>query len=415
MRILVVTNLFYPDRGGGASVFSDMCYGLAERGHEVTVYAAYPYYPEWKNKSQAQMWRVNRENLHGVDVRRFGMYLPKNPSKFLPRILFELSFMLNLMRSLLYFRRYDAVMIYCPVMSAVAYGAVRKLFYREPMWLNIQDIPADAAAASGISRNPLTKAFGNIVQSVLFNRADVFSTIAPKMVERVSSLRRRGQPVYFVPNYLNGSMAEAIAAHPTKLGRAAGRPLKLLYAGNIGKKQGLLEFCERLKAIDLDFTFRIHGDGGEAHATGEWIQSQNDPRFQFGEFLDERGFVAALFDADIFVITEKPGVGASFIPSKLIPCIATGTPVLSVCDAEGPLGQEVRQHDLGIVLEWEQFGELPAALARLADDPERLGTLQKNTLDRARTYGRGPIIDLVEKELQRLASGAMPTSSWACA
>jgi colanic acid biosynthesis glycosyl transferase WcaI len=313
--------------------------------------------------------------------------------------------MLNLMRSLLYFRRYDAVMIYCPVMSAVAYGAVRKLFYREPMWLNIQDIPADAAAASGISRNPLTKAFGNIVQSVLFNRADVFSTIAPKMVERVSSLRRRGQPVYFVPNYLNGSMAEAIGANPTKLGRAASRPLKLLYAGNIGKKQGLLEFCERLKTIDLDFTFRIHGDGGEAHAIRQWIQSQNDPRFQFGEFLDERGFVAALFDADIFVITEKPGVGASFIPSKLIPCIATGTPVLSICDVEGPLGQEVRQHDLGVVLEWEQFGELPAALARLAVDPERLGTLQKNALDRARTYGRGPIIDLVEKELQRLASG----------
>ena len=40
----MVTNLFHPDRGGGASVFSDLCYGLAERGHDVTVYAAYPYY-----------------------------------------------------------------------------------------------------------------------------------------------------------------------------------------------------------------------------------------------------------------------------------------------------------------------------------------------------------------------------------
>ena len=51
MKLLVVTNLFHPDRGGGASVFSDMCYGLVERGHDVTVYGAYPYYPEWRNKS----------------------------------------------------------------------------------------------------------------------------------------------------------------------------------------------------------------------------------------------------------------------------------------------------------------------------------------------------------------------------
>jgi hypothetical protein len=140
MRLLVVTNLFHPDRGGGASVFSDMCYGLVERGHDVTVYAAYPYYPEWRNKSQANLWRVTRDDLRGVKVHRFGMYLPKNPSKFVPRVMFELSFMVSLMRSLFYFRRFDAVMVYCPVMSAVAYAAVRRVFYWEKILLNLQDI-----------------------------------------------------------------------------------------------------------------------------------------------------------------------------------------------------------------------------------------------------------------------------------
>src|SRR5262245_48055412 len=138
MRLLVVTNLFHPDRGGGASVFSDMCYGLVERGHEVTVYSAYPYYPEWTNKSNANLWRVAKEERCGVKVRRFGMYLPKNPSKFAPRVMFELSFTLSLMRSLLFFRRFDAVMVYCPVMGAAAYAAVRRLCYSEPIWLNVQ-------------------------------------------------------------------------------------------------------------------------------------------------------------------------------------------------------------------------------------------------------------------------------------
>jgi len=403
MRILVVTNLFHPDRGGGASVFSDMCYGLAERGHSVTAYAAYPYYPEWQNKSGANMWRVADETVHGVEVRRFGMYLPKNPSAFVPRVLFELSFMLSLMRSLFYFRRFDVVMVYCPVMGAVAYSAVRKLFYREPTWLNIQDIPADAAAASGISRNRFTKGLGQFAQTLLFNSADVWSTIAPKMVERISSLRRRNQPVHFVPNFLNRSMEQAVAEHPSKLGRPVSRPLKLLYAGNIGKKQGLLEFCRRLKGSDLPFSFKIHGDGGEAHAVRDWVASQNDPRFQFEAFLDERGFVAALVDADFFVITEKPGVGASFIPSKLIPCIATGTPVVCVCDVEGPLGQEVSRHELGITVEWSQFDQLLPRIAEAAASPERFATLQRHALQRAQTYGRAPIIESVERELETMA------------
>ncbi len=32
MKILVISNLFYPDRGGGASVFSDLCFGLVKAG-----------------------------------------------------------------------------------------------------------------------------------------------------------------------------------------------------------------------------------------------------------------------------------------------------------------------------------------------------------------------------------------------
>lgn len=411
MKLLVVTNLFYPDRGGGASVFSDMCYGLAERGHEVTVYAAYPYYPEWRNKSGANLWTTSSETIQGASVRRFGMYVPRNPSRFIPRIMFELSFLLSLLRSLFYCRRFDAVMIYCPVMSAVAYGAVRKLLFREPVWLNVQDIPADAAAASGISRGRFVKAAGQWVQQFLFNRADVWSTIAPKMVERISTMRRRNQPVLFLPNFLNRSMEETISRHPSKVGRPAATPVKLLYAGNIGKKQGLLEFCERLRDSDAQFRFRIHGNGGEAQSIRDWVDAARDVRFEFGEFLDEQGFVAALNDADFFVITEKPGVGASFIPSKLIPCIATATPVICVCDADGPLGEEVNAHGLGVTFDWSHVGSLWARVASIVSSPDEMQALQQQALNRSLAYGRIPIIETVERELDRMLSSNRAASS----
>ena len=401
MKLLVVTNLFFPDRGGGASVFSDMCYGLAERGHDVTVYAAYPYYPEWKNKSHANPWRTVDESIQNVSVRRFGMYIPSTPSKLTQRILYELSFMLSLLRSLFYFRRFDAVMVYCPLMGAVAYAGVRKVFYREPVWVNVQDIPADAAAASGISRGKYAKSLGQWVQRFLFNRADVWSTIAPKMADRLAELRNRNQPVVFLPNFLNRSMEEAILQHPSKVGRPASQPPKFLYAGNIGKKQGLLEFCEELQKSSLPFRFRIHGNGGEAESVRQWVETTGDPRFEFGEFLDEQGFVSALIDADLFVITEKPGVGASFIPSKLIPCIATGTPVLAVCDAQGPLGQEINAHGLGATVDWSVIGDLWPRIAEILESPEKLRGYQQRAVDRSQSYARIPIIEAVEREFAR--------------
>ena len=50
-RPLMVVNVLNPDRGGGGAIFSDLAYGLAERGFDVTVRCAYPCYPEWEDRA----------------------------------------------------------------------------------------------------------------------------------------------------------------------------------------------------------------------------------------------------------------------------------------------------------------------------------------------------------------------------
>jgi colanic acid biosynthesis glycosyl transferase WcaI len=402
VKLLVVTNLFHPDRGGGASVFSDLCFGLVERGHDVTVYTTYPYYPEWRNKSRSSQWKVTEEYIRGVRVRRFGVFLARTPGSFAQRATFELSFAASLGRSLASRRKYDAVMVFCPLLGSVGYSALRRLLFREPIWLNVQDIPADAAEAGGIASGRAVRRLGRVIQGRLFNTATVWSTIAPEMMERLAEVRRRQQPILLMPNFLHESMEVAIRARPQKVGRTPSRPVRLLYAGTIGRKQQLLEFCRRLSAVPMRFEFMIHGDGGEAAGVRDWVAGQKDDRFRFGAFLEEGEFVDALFRADMFVVTEIPGAGASFFPSKLIPCMATGTPLLSVCDREGPLGREVSEFGLGLSIEWREFSELvPRLEALLASDAD-FSRLQRNALERAVRYARVPVIDDIERAMVSL-------------
>lgn len=403
MRLLVITNLFHPDRGGGASVFSDLCFGLAELGWEVTVLATHPYYPEWKRSCEGSPWRLREETIRGVTVWRHGLFVPASPSKLIPRLLYEVSFTLSLLRSLGRGGRQDAVMVYCPLLGSVLFAAVRKLFRSEPLWLNVQDIPADAAAASGISQSSLFNRLAGGIQGMLFNRADVWSTISPVMADRLGPMRRRNQPLHLCPNWLNGSLAECVNALPDKVGRPLSNPVRLLYAGNIGKKQGLLEFCQRLAATRMAFRFQIHGNGGEAERVRQWVAQSGDARFAFGEFLDEPGFTHALHETDVFVITEKPGVGASFIPSKLIPGIASGTPVFAVCDRSGPLGRELAEAGLGEILEWEHFDRLEQTLGKLTADAAHFRTVQEHCLAHARNYSREVAIGRFARLIETMA------------
>jgi glycosyltransferase involved in cell wall biosynthesis len=176
-------------------------------------------------------------------------------------------------------------------------------------------------------------------------------------------------------------------------------PLKLLYCGNIGKKQGLLELCQHMRTLDINFHFQIRGGGGECQAMKSWVENNLDPRFEYAGLLPEFDFVKAIHAADWFVVPEKAGSACSFLPSKVIPSISVGTPILAIADPAGPLGREVLEHEIGIVVPWPQLDELANRIARFSQKPAQFTQLQSNCGQRAGFYSREQAIDRLESLL----------------
>ncbi len=408
-RLLIVVNVFNPDRGGGGAIFSDLAYGLVERGFDVTVRCAYPYYPEWTDKSGHNGLAIERYDEKGVHVERYGIYIPRNPGSLIERLLYEASFLFSLIRSLPRGQQFDAVMVFCPLVGAVAFAMLNKWLWRKPLWLNVQDLSADAAAAAGIARGESLIRLLGAVQKWVFNRAKVWSSISPVMIRRLEAVRAKGQPILYLPNWLNASMGHELEALPGKEGRAPAHPVKLLYAGNIGGKQDLLRFCQVLHESDAPFEFAVHGDGGQAPAVHQWIAQCGDDRFTSGPFLEEPDFAAALHDTDFFIITEKSGSGGSFIPCKMISGLASGSCILAVSDLESPLGQEMAEVQPGPWFSWEDVGEVPALLERVAGGAEEFGVWQRNAGERAGFYARDNVIDRFAEALDVLCRGGTPS------
>lgn len=387
-------------------MFGDLCYSLAERGFEVTVRCAYPYYPEWRDKSGRNGLRIWRYEDRGVKVERYGLYIPANPNSIVRRLAHELSYLLSLLRSLHPGRRFDLVMAYCPAVSSVAVGVLNKFLFRQPLWLNVQDLAAEAAAASGLIKQGWLGRLLRGVQAWLFNRADVWSTISPVMMERIAPMRRRGQPLLFLPNWLEQALgAEIEACRRAQSRRSLHDPVRLLYAGNIGKKQNLLALLKRLAASLARFEFVVHSNSAQAADVERWIAEACDPRFRFGPFVDARQFAEMLQWTDFFVITEAGDSGASFMPSKLIPGIASGVPILAVCDAAGPLGKEVAEHQLGPLFSWQQEDRINGFLTEIARQPEQHQQWSENALKRAAQYDREGLIRRFDESLRALQTG----------
>ncbi|MCA9217795.1 MAG: glycosyltransferase [Planctomycetales bacterium] len=399
VKLLVVSMLYEPDFVGIAAVASDLCAGLAKRGHDVTVYTTYPYYPEWERKSNDNPWRIRQEESEGVKIWRHGLFIPAHPSKLLPRIVHELSFPLSLTRSMFRRQQFDVVMAFCPLLGSLAFATLRKMVRGKPLWVNIQDMPAEAGRATGINRSKTFHFLGSTVQRTLFRKAEIWSTISPEMVSQLETVKSKRNHLYLCPNWLTRSLANRVAQLPSKVGRHPRRPLELLYSGTIGKKQSLVQFCQALHATDLDFRFRIRGDGSEASSVRNWVANSGDARFDIGGLLPEQEFVQAVHDADWFVITEMHRAGASFLPSKLMPCVSAGTPVLAIADHDGPLGCEMAASKIGVCVEWKDLENLSVELMKFSAAPGQFTALQENCLQHAQAYDRDLAIERVERIL----------------
>ena len=93
-RILIVGLNYAPEPIGIGKFTAEMAEWLAQRGHDVQVIAAPPYYPGWRVENGYCARWYRHERLGSVNVWRCPLWVPAQPSAF-KRVLHLFSFALS--------------------------------------------------------------------------------------------------------------------------------------------------------------------------------------------------------------------------------------------------------------------------------------------------------------------------------
>jgi colanic acid biosynthesis glycosyl transferase WcaI len=254
----------------------------------------------------------------------------------------------------------------------------------------VQDLMADAAAKLGIIRWPALVAILRAVERRALRAGSQLITISEEMKTRLGELTGRDAEV--IPNWIHGSLQSTVESVDLQVVKR--QPCSLFYSGNLGVKQGLPDFLPLFFAQSEGWALRVHGAGPEAETMRKAHEA--NPRFQLEPLLEEPDYVRALQKATVCLITQRPGAGQSFLPSKLLPALATGTPVLAACDADSPLGREVSTHGFGAVVRPGDQASLGQVLRAWRDDPAALANLRVRATERARAFSRDKVLSRYE-------------------
>lgn len=181
------------------------------------------------------------------------------------------------------------------------------------------------------------------VERRLLNSFDRVSTISSGMMQRALAKGVLPERVRFFPNWSEVSRFQGVTRSASLLARLGVDPSAqvLLYAGNMGEKQGLevvLQAAVRLRELS-DIVFLLVGEGAGKARMVQMAKDIGLSNVVFAPLQPYEDLPALLASADVHLVVQKRGVADAVLPSKLTNILAVGGNAVITADADTTLGK----------------------------------------------------------------------------
>lgn len=265
MKILFVCQHYKPE----PFRLSDICEDLVRKGHEVSVLAGIPNYPEGKIYADYRHNKKRREIIEGVTIYR-SYTIPRKKSVVF-RLLNYFSFAISSTLGVLLGRyktkdgsNFDCVFVnqLSPVMMAWA-GMAYKKKYKKPMFLYCMDVWPDSLTVGGVKQDGLIFKLFKFISKKVYRASDYIFVTSPSFKNYfVKQFDISEQKITYLPQYAEDLFIpdESIVNKES---------VDLTFAGNIGKAQNLETILKAASLIEKNTNLpkKIHfhfvGDGTE--------------------------------------------------------------------------------------------------------------------------------------------------------
>lgn len=358
---------FAPEKTGVGKYTGEQAFWLAENGWDVTVVCANPYYPNWEILSPYQNV-YSRKLVDGVNIYRCPIYVPKNPS-MLRRIVHLFSFVVSSLPILLFLsfrKKFDLVFATEPTIFVTINVLIFKFINRCKTWLHVQDFEIDAGLVLGQSKKSIFSRVAGSLDLVLHRQYDIYSSISVKMCQKLSEKIDNKNSVTYFPNWLDSTkIYYSIRAKHQLIDELHAKNLKvILYAGNIGEKQGLENLLHAAAMLHhKNYHFIISGDGSGKEKLRNLRDELKLQNITFLELSDDVEFNNLLNAADLHIVLQKGIASDLVMPSKLINIWGCGGSVIASAPENSEIHDVLTKHTyLGQVIAPDSVVQLTSAL-----------------------------------------------------
>lgn len=383
MKILKLSPYYYPEQVSSSHLSDDLEEALVKEGIDIEIYAPTPtrgISDDVRNKYKKIKYEEFKDGH--IKLHRFNMF----PEKRNPIIRGLRYIFVNVIQYFKAIKSKDIDVVYAAstpptqgmLCAMVAKKLTKKYDKKVSFIYNLQDVFPDSLVSAGLAtEGSIIWKLGRKIENYTYKNADTIIVISEDIKNNIIKKGVSESKIKVISNWVDTDEIRPVNEEDNFLYDELGlkkNTFKIVYAGNLGKMQGismLIDVAIMLKE-DKDIEIIIFGNGVEKDTLIKRIQKEELKNIRIYPLQSPDKVSEVYSMGDICLVSCKKGLGKGAFPSKTVSIMATGTPIIAAFDYNSELCSIVEKYDTGVCVEPENASEFVEVVTTLKEDIEQL-------------------------------------------
>jgi len=380
-KVLILNQIFWPDKINTARHISELAEELAERGLEVTVFVGNRDYRSDKIFKSKEFWK-------GINITRVHIPILFGRGWF-QRIFTSFWLICAFSFKLITDRNYKFLIIGSnPPFIFLILPILRILFRKSKLFVWVFDLYPDAIYASINMEIMILKKVTNRILKYCYSKADVIIDIGPCMRRKILKYSPDIATFHTLTPWSFVEFRNFEDPHiETRKTLFKDSTLAILYTGTIGNAHEFdtfLSLARKLRELNASVGFCFAGFGSRYDELKSKVLIDDTNVTIAGFVNSDLELEQRVSAADLMMVSLRPEWTGISVPSKFFTSIATAKPVLFSGSQDSAISHWIQEYGLGFQVSTMNIDEIAYKLRDISLDQKLIANLKERA---TKAYG----------------------------
>lgn len=378
MKVLILSEFFYPDKSSTPKVLTELAEDLVEYGLDVEVITSKTSYKgENSNFKTREVYKdivINRVNSTEL-----------NRNSYIGRIVNYITFLISTSIKVITKKDYDCILMVSnpPVLPIIGY--IVNKFKKKPYIYLLHDVYPDIAVKVGaIKENGLVFKVMSYINNKIFNSASKVIVLGKDMKQNLLDKRVDEEKIEIITNWADKEkIYRGNKINDFSIKEGISQNFNIVYTGNIGRFhdiETILDTANKLKD-NSKVNFIFVGDGYKKQQIEDYKKENSLSNIKLMGYKYGETYNKLLNASDVFITTLDKGIEGLGVPSKTYSYMAAGKPIIAIMNSCSEIGSLVEDKNLGIRINSGESDKIVEFITKISNDKNLYSNIVSNVND----------------------------------